>query len=162
MGSAMIKLGIKSFNLIDSLIFVELWSRGDLPLVSTPPRVTVRHIYAATAAAAPDYRGSTSTTSKGNARGEQAMYIERTTTLQKLSSSFLSLVSSIVQSTKRITLALCTCRHTSYRSPLYFSVYFFTVFVTTFVTVFVTVFVMVFVTTVSTATTAAYVPWRSA
>jgi hypothetical protein len=45
--------------------------------------VTVRHMYAATAAAAPDHEGSTSATSKGNTRGEQAMYIERTTTLPK-------------------------------------------------------------------------------
>jgi hypothetical protein len=45
--------------------------------------VTVRHMYAAAAAAAPNYGGPTSTTSKGNARGEQAMYIERTTTLLK-------------------------------------------------------------------------------
>ena len=50
--------------------------------------VTVRHMYTATAAAAPDYGGptsdyggSTSAISKGNARGERAMYIERTTTL---------------------------------------------------------------------------------
>ena len=45
--------------------------------------VTVRHMYTATAAAAPDYGGPTSAISKGNARGEQAMYIERTTTLPK-------------------------------------------------------------------------------
>ena len=43
--------------------------------------VTVRHMHAATAAAAPDHEGSTSATSKGNTRGEQAIYIERTTTL---------------------------------------------------------------------------------
>jgi hypothetical protein len=44
----------------------------------------VRHMYAATAAAAPNYRDLTSAISKGNARGEQAMYIERTTTLSKI------------------------------------------------------------------------------
>jgi hypothetical protein len=38
--------------------------------------VTVRHMHAATAAAAPDHEGSTSATSKSNTRGEQAMYIE--------------------------------------------------------------------------------------
>jgi hypothetical protein len=38
--------------------------------------VTVRHMYTATAAAAPNHEGSTSATSKGNARGEWAMYIE--------------------------------------------------------------------------------------
>jgi hypothetical protein len=47
------------------------------------PYLTVRHMYAATAAAAPNYGGPTSAISKGNARGEQAMYIERTTTLSK-------------------------------------------------------------------------------
>jgi hypothetical protein len=40
-------------------------------------------MYAATAAAAPDHEGSTSAISKGNAIGEQAIYIERTTTLPK-------------------------------------------------------------------------------
>jgi hypothetical protein len=40
-------------------------------------------MHAATTPAAPDYGGSTSAISKGNTRGEQAMYIERTTTLPK-------------------------------------------------------------------------------
>jgi hypothetical protein len=43
----------------------------------------VRHIHAATAATAPNYGGLTSAISKGNARGKQAMYIKRTTTLLK-------------------------------------------------------------------------------
>jgi hypothetical protein len=43
--------------------------------------VTVRHMHAATTATAPNYRGPTTVISKGNARGEQAMYIERTTTV---------------------------------------------------------------------------------
>ena len=37
--------------------------------------VTVRHMYAATAASALNYRGPTSAISKSNARGEQAIYI---------------------------------------------------------------------------------------
>jgi len=37
--------------------------------------VTVRHMCAATAAAAPNYRGPTSAISNGNTKGEQAMYI---------------------------------------------------------------------------------------
>jgi hypothetical protein len=41
----------------------------------SPPPVTVRHMYAATIASAPDYGGLTSPISKGNARGEQAMCI---------------------------------------------------------------------------------------
>jgi hypothetical protein len=45
--------------------------------------VTVRHMYAATAATALNYKGPTSVISKGNAKGKQAMYIERTTTLLK-------------------------------------------------------------------------------
>jgi hypothetical protein len=40
-------------------------------------------MHAATAAAASDYGGLMSADSKGNAMGEQAMYIERTTTLPK-------------------------------------------------------------------------------
>ena len=43
----------------------------------------VRHMYAATAATPPNYGGLTSAISKGNTRGEQAIYIERTTTLLK-------------------------------------------------------------------------------
>jgi hypothetical protein len=56
--------------------------------LSLPPiselSVAVRHMYAATAAAASNYGGPTSTISRGNTRGEQAMYIERTTTLPKI------------------------------------------------------------------------------
>jgi hypothetical protein len=37
--------------------------------------VTVRHMYAAAVTVTSDYRGSTSATSKGSTRGEQAMYI---------------------------------------------------------------------------------------
>jgi hypothetical protein len=40
-------------------------------------------MYAVTVAAAPDYGGPKSAISKGSARDEQAMYIERTTTLPK-------------------------------------------------------------------------------
>ena len=43
--------------------------------IGVPTSVTVRHMYTATAAAAPDYGGPTSATSKGNARGKQAVYI---------------------------------------------------------------------------------------
>jgi hypothetical protein len=45
--------------------------------------VMVRYMYAATAATALSYKGPTSVISKGNARGEQAMYIKRTTTFLK-------------------------------------------------------------------------------
>jgi hypothetical protein len=50
--------------------------RAGLERFSASVLVTVRHMHAATAAAAPDYGGPTSTISKGNTRGEQAMYRE--------------------------------------------------------------------------------------
>jgi hypothetical protein len=55
-------------------------SSGHTPLLVS---VTVHHMYAATPAAAPDYGDLRSAISKGNARGEQAVYMERATTLPK-------------------------------------------------------------------------------
>jgi hypothetical protein len=44
---------------------------------------TVRHMHAAAVAATPDYRALRLAISKGNIRGERAMYIWRTATLLK-------------------------------------------------------------------------------
>jgi hypothetical protein len=53
--------------------------------LACPGPVTVRHMYVATTALAPDYGGSASPISKGNATGEQGnVYIETTTLLQTL------------------------------------------------------------------------------